>query len=138
MKEFKLKRTTYSDKSTIGELYLDGKRICWTLEDKTRGLNEAKVYGKTAIPAGRYKLIIDDSVAFKKKMPHILNVPGFQGVRIHQGNTELDSLGCVLVGYSKGTDKIWESKPAFDMFMVLLQKHLKEGSVYIVIEDTKR
>ncbi len=138
MKEFKLKRTTYTDNSTIGELTLDGQRICFTLEDKVRPKGAAKVHGKTAIPAGRYQVIIDFSNAFNAIMPHVLNVPGFAGIRIHVGNRESDSLGCVLVGRKKGVDSIYESKQAYGAFLSLLQKHLKAGTVYLVIEDSKR
>ena len=136
MKEFKLKRTTYTENSTIGELTLDGKLICYTLEDKVRAKSAVKVYGKTAIPAGRYQVITDFSNAFKAIMPHVLNVPGFEGIRIHVGNRESDSLGCVLVGLKKGVDSIFESKQAYGAFLGLLQKQLKAGSVYLVVEDT--
>ena len=137
MKELKIKRATYTATSTIGEMTLDGKHICWTLEDKVRGLKEAKVYGKTAIPAGRYQVIIDHSNAFGKDMPHVLNVPGFEGIRIHQGNHEIDSLGCVLIGLQKGPDAIFDSAKAFQIFMPVLKTLLKAGSVFLVIEDSK-
>jgi len=138
MKEFKLKRITYTTNSTIGELSLDGKHICYTLEDTVRTKGAAKVYGKTAIPAGRYQVIIDFSNAFKAIMPHVLAVPGFAGIRIHVGNRESDSLGCVLVGRKSGVDSIYESKQAYGAFLSLLQTQLKAGTVYLVITDTKR
>lgn len=136
MKEFKLNRTTYTDNSTIGTLNLDGKQICFTLEDKVRSKGDAKVYCKTAIAAGRYQVIIDFSNAFKALMPHVLDVPGFEGIRIHVGNRESDSLGCILVGLQKGADCIFESKKAYGAFLGLLQKQLKAGTVYLVIEDS--
>lgn len=136
MNEFKIKRKTYTNKSTIGELSYNGVFICYTLEDKTRKLNEAKVYGKTAIPAGRYQLIIDHSNAFHKDMPHILDVPGFEGVRLHAGNTEIDSLGCPLLGLNKGADSIWGCADAVKKFTNLLVKALAQGKVFIVVEDT--
>ena len=79
----------------IGEMLIDGKHFAYTLEDITR---DVKVYGETAIPTGTYKIIVDYSEHFKKELPHILNVPGFNGIRIHGGNTANDTLGCILIG----------------------------------------
>lgn len=92
---------------TIGNMYVDGRLFCNTIEDADRGLcqdmSEAqiaakKVYGETAIPTGKYKVQITYSPKYKRKMPQILNVKGFEGIRIHSGNTAKDSLGCVLLG----------------------------------------
>ena len=82
----------------IGELSIDGIFFCYTLEDIERAV---KVYGKTCIPKGSYNVITDYSTRFKKELPHILNVPNFDGVRIHGGNTDVDTLGCILVGKDK-------------------------------------
>ena len=78
-----------------GELYADDLLIGQTLEDPER---EEKIHGQTAIPRGRYKVTITFSNRFKKLMPYIHDVPGFDGVRIHGGNTETDTLGCPLLG----------------------------------------
>jgi dynactin complex subunit len=91
-----VKRFEFKDTHTIGKMYVDGVYECYTLEDVVR--NGTKVLGKTAIPTGEYKLIIDASVRFKQDMPHILNVPNFTGVRIHSGNTSADTDGCILLG----------------------------------------
>jgi len=94
---------------TMGELFLNGKKFCNTLEDQIRDLNydgdlsdagEVKVYGKTAIPRGTYKVQITMSNRFKKELPLLLNVAGFEGIRIHGGNTVEDTLGCILVAYN--------------------------------------
>ena len=114
-----LQRKVVSEVSTIGELSIDGKFECYTLEDVVR--TGPKVPGKTAIPAGDYKVIIDKSTRFKRDMPHVLDVPGFDGVRIHSGNTDADTEGCPLLGRTKGKDFVGESKLAFDAFIPKLQ-----------------
>lgn len=123
-----LKRTVHSDRSTIGELSVDGRIICYTLEDVER---EAKIAGKTAIPKGVYDVTVTMSSRFKKLMPLIENVPGFSGVRIHSGNTAEDTEGCILVGLTKGVDFIGNSRIAFDR--VFLKIHSAE-KVTLTIE----
>lgn len=102
-----LKRMYYKEDYTIGKLYIDGIYFCDTLEDKDRGLKDndnilsikaKKVFGKTAIPKGTYKVILNESNRFKKILPFIVNVKGFEGIRIHQGNLSNDTEGCILVG----------------------------------------
>lgn len=92
---------------TIGIVSIDGVRFSNSLEDTDRGLNNTmtpneikckKIYGQTAIPTGQYEVIFNYSVKYKKEMPLILNVPGFEGIRIHSGNTAQDSCGCILIG----------------------------------------
>ena len=78
-----LKRQPSTSKSTSGALSIDGKFECFTLEDVVRAKKSA---GQTAIPAGTYKVIINQSNRFKRLLPLLLNVPGFEGVRIHTGN----------------------------------------------------
>jgi hypothetical protein len=107
-----VKRFEFKDTHTVGKMYVDGIYECYTLEDTIR--NGTKIIGKTAIPIGEYKLIIDASARFKQDMPHILNVPNFTGVRIHSGNTSADTDGCILVGTSwNGKDFIGNSKIAY-------------------------
>lgn len=114
-----LQRDLLTDKRTFGSLYIDGVFECYTLEDTVREIpnkrvEEWKVPGETAIPIGKYGVIIDWSNRFKRLMPHILGIPGFTGVRIHSGNTEKDTEGCILVGRQKTSDSIIESRLAFD------------------------
>jgi hypothetical protein len=98
-----LKRDVFADKFTLGSLMVNGKHLGFTCEDKDRKLEEGneKVYGQTAIPRGKYKVIISFSHRFKKPMPEVLSVPGFSGIRIHGGNTDADTLGCPLLGVNR-------------------------------------
>ena len=95
-----LKREILADTFTLGTLYCDGQKLGYTCEDKDRKLEEgnAKVYGETAIPRGKYPVITTFSHRFKRVMPEVLGVRGFDGIRIHGGNTEDDTLGCPLLG----------------------------------------
>ena len=73
---------------TIGCLWIEGTRFCDTLEDRVRDLKqEPKVPGATAIPAGRYEVIVNRSPRFGRDLPRLLDVPGFEGILIHRGNT---------------------------------------------------
>lgn len=85
--------------ATPGELLIDGRHFCWTLEDPVRA--GPKVAGDTAIPAGRYKVTIDMSTRFKRPMLHVLDVPNFAGIRIHNGCTPANTEGCLLVNYHR-------------------------------------
>lgn len=110
---------------TIGKLYINGSYLCDTLEDKVRILNsyEDKVYGETAIPIGRYKVILSYSNHFKRILPEILNVEFFRGVRIHEGNDKDNTEGCVLVGECRNVEEgyIYNSKKAMKKLMGILQ-----------------
>ena len=115
MKLSLIRKSQYED-FTLGELSIDGQFFCYTVEDKVRPLGE-KVFGKTAIPAGNYKVIINMSNHFKKEMPLLLNVPGFEGVRIHSGNTADDSEGCIIIGMVKTENGVGMSRVAFTKLM---------------------
>src|SRR2546423_440555 len=93
--QLQLKRKTFTDKSTIGELAVNGVFECFTLEDVVR---PEKIKRETAIPAGRYEIAITFSDKFQKFLPLLLNVPNYEGVRIHSGNRPEDTEGCILVG----------------------------------------
>ena len=109
--KIEIKRLIKTENSTIGELTIDGKFECYTLEDKER---DVKIKGETAIPKGTYKVIINQSNRFKKLLPLLLSVPNFEGVRIHPGNTNHDTEGCILVGRTKSKDFIGQSRKAFE------------------------
>lgn len=111
-----LKRNFKGANYTIGKLYIDGHYFCDTLEDTVRPANK-KIAGKTAIPAGNYKVIKSYSPRFKKILPEILNVPNFTGVRIHAGNTAKDTNGCVLLGLNKTKGAVLDSQATMTYFM---------------------
>ena len=142
--EIVVRRETRTSRSTIGRLTVVGQQFnCFTLEDQDRGLgqkmpideiNKAKVFGQTAIPSGRYQVIIDFSQHFGKDMPHVLNVPGYQGIRIHSGNTPADTDGCIILGFQAGVDTVWESREAYTNFYPLLKQAIDKGdTVYLTI-----
>ena len=110
-KTVKIKRIAFKDTYTIGRITVDGLSISDSIEDKVRVLNsiEDKVYGETAIPAGTYKADIYFSKKFGYKVVRLFDVPYFEGIYIHKGNTAKDSLGCIIVGYND--KKGWVSRP---------------------------
>ena len=117
--EIKIKRLHRTEHSTIGELSIDGVFECFTLEDKER---EVKIKGETAIEKGTYQVIINRSNRFKRLLPLLLNVPNFEGIRIHSGNTNHDTEGCILVGLTRSQDFIGQSRKAFDKLFKKMQK----------------
>ncbi len=138
--ELELIRRDYGTKATEGELYINNIFECYTLEDVVRPAG-IKIAGNTAISAGRYKIIIDLSDRFGRLMPHLLDVPMFVGIRIHSGNTDKDTEGCILVGRDKVADDpdfIGTSRVAFDALFLKLDAALKSGEeVWITITNTK-
>jgi hypothetical protein len=116
----KLCREIFTEESTTGELFIDGEFYCFTLEDRDRYLEitpNEKIYGRSAIPRGIYNIVIDHSPKFQRRLPHILNVPGFLGVRIHPGNTPEDTEGCILVGEKRDENIITGSVAVFNPLM---------------------
>ncbi len=138
----KLVRTEFTPSSTIGNLYADGKWICWVLEDKDRGLRDdmsvgeilgLKVKSQTCIPYGTYDVVMSMSNRFKRIMPEVLNVKGFQGIRIHSGNYSKDTEGCLIPGTTKSKDAVWQSRLACDMVYNLITQGLSKDKVSIII-----
>lgn len=128
--KLRVERRFLTPKSTIGSLYIDDVFECYTLEDVVRKPGE-KIKGLTAIPYGTYDVTIDHSNRFGKDMPHILNVPGFEGIRIHSGNTDADTEGCILLGVTRSMDSIGKSRQALAAFVPKLQSGLASGKVTI-------
>jgi len=129
--KIKVVREVFTDKSTIGSLYLNDVFFCYTLEDKDRGLEQSqsliiiqakKLFGITAIPYGKYPLIVNKSPKFGRLLPRLQGIKGFDGVLIHRGNSAEHSHGCILVGYKKGTDCIMESTKAEADLITILQR----------------
>lgn len=118
---------------TIGSLSIDGVWQCWTLEDVVRPATAPKVPGKTAIPFGTYALAITPSARFGRDMPLLVNVPNFSGVRIHWGNTAVDTDGCILVGQDRMARSIGRSRAAFAALFPLLRDGVAKGPSTIQI-----
>lgn len=113
---------------TVGRLYVDGKFFCNTLEDTVRDLNrERKVPGKTAIPYGEYKVVFNWSPKFGRNLPRLLNVPAFEGILIHPGNTADDSSGCILVGKNTEVGRLTKSRYTSDKLNVLVEDAQRKG-----------
>lgn len=141
--EILVKRIARRETYTIGKMYIDGKYVCDTLEDKDRGLKqtmpleeikEKKVYGKTAIPEGKYQVIWSYSNKFKKSLPLLLNVPGYEGIRIHSGNTDVDTYGCILLGENKVVGKVINSIVTCNKVLPLISKACGSEKVYITVQ----
>lgn len=136
----KIKRIAKRNTYTIGHLYIDGVQFCDTLEDTSRGLcqnmpldeiNRIKIAGKTAIPTGTYSVTLSiKSPRFSTKkqyafckgyLPRLLNVPGYDGVLIHIGNSDKDTEGCILVGENKSVGKVLNSTATFKKLYTILK-----------------
>ena len=127
-------RKILNECDTIGDLYVSYPEdpetlnfVCNTLEDKVRNKKGTKkeefvkVYGETAIPAGKYNVIITRSPKYKKDLPLLLDVPGFGGIRIHSGNTEKDSEGCIIVGKNDKVGWVSNSRATMNKLMSILK-----------------
>lgn len=152
--ELKLKRIALRDTYTIGRLYLNGTYFCDTLEDKVRDINkdgdlndvgEGKVYGKTAIPYGRYEITMKvQSPKYSQRasyawckgyLPRLLKVPHFEGILIHSGNDATHSAGCILVGENKVKGQVINSMATLKRLVPML-KHASDNNekIWITIE----
>jgi hypothetical protein len=149
--ELNIKRIARRETYTVGRLYIDGKYFCDTLEDKDRGLRQdmpvaviraTKRKGITAIPTGRYRITLAvQSPKFSKRatyqfcngyLPRLINVPGYDGVLIHSGNTARDTEGCLLVGKNTQVGKVLDSRKTFiELYDRLLGA---KDDIYIKIE----
>lgn len=130
--ELTLNRQPSWHETTLGVLFVDGECECFSLEDQVR--HAAKVPGATAIPAGRYPVRITWSPKFQRDMPEICDVPDFEGIRIHPGNSAEDTEGCVLVGTDvSDAQHIINSRVAFDRLFAKLRA--AEGEIWIDVRD---
>lgn len=144
--EIRVKRIALKETYTIGRLYIDGEYICDTIEDKVRDI---KIQNETAIPYGRYKVAMNykspkysnfDKYKWAKEydgyLPRLIDVPEFDGILIHVGNTSLDTSGCILVGENKKKGKVINSVATFNRLMkdYLLKAKEKNENIWIVIE----
>lgn len=142
------------DTYTIGNLFLNGKWFCNTIEDKDRKLyqgqsleyiRQTKVYAETAIPYGRYRVTLNvQSPKFstykkyefcKGYLPRLLNVPGFEGILIHIGNKATQSAGCILVGINREKGKVLDSEKTFKALYQILDEANKKGEeIWVTIQ----
>lgn len=132
------KKPTY----TIGKMFLNGMYFCDTLEDVDRGLADCmplsqiqkqKRYGDTAIPTGRYIVELTASPRFGRTLPILIGVQGFDGIRIHRGNTAEDTLGCILVGENKAVGKVLNSANTEQRLMDILLKAQHWEKIYCTV-----
>lgn len=132
--ELNLIRDDLSPNTTIGQLFIDSQteRECYILEDKYRG-DAPKVKGETCIPNGRYEVVLAWSNRFGKLMLRLLNVPRFDGILIHPGNTKKDTLGCLLPGQTKAIDFVGNSVAAYNALFLKITYALKTQKVFINI-----
>jgi hypothetical protein len=127
-----LARKWFEPTCTIGTLDIDGHAECLILEDVERDI---KIPGETCIPLGTYVIVIDYSERFKRRLPHLLDVPNYTGVRIHPGNSAVDTSGCLLPGLEKYDDSLGHSVMAFDrLFGQLLQAESLQDLMTIEIK----
>ena len=134
MKKLTLKRIAKKADYTIGRLEDEtGNRICDTLEPTWRNYKrgELKVPRKSAVPEGTYPVVITKSKKFGKYLPLLVGVPGFEGIRIHSGNTVNDTEGCILVGQNLEKGKVLMSRITLERLMKLIEN---EKRVFLTIE----
>lgn len=137
-----LKRIALRPTYTIGKLYIDDVYFCDTIEDTVRDTNksgkfdngEQKIKGKTAIPYGTYEIKWTYSPRFKKYTPQMMNVPSFEGIRIHSGNTSADTEGCLILGKNKQVGKVLNSRATINKFYPIIKEACSNGKVTIEIK----
>lgn len=137
-----LKRIALRSTYTIGKLYIGDAYFCDTLEDTVRDTNksgkfdngEQKVKGKTAIPYGTYEIKWTYSPRFKKYTPQLMNVPSFEGIRVHAGNTSADTEGCLILGENKQVGKVLNSRATINKFYQIIKDACAKGKVTIEIK----
>ena len=137
-----LKRIALRPTYTIGKLYIDDVYFCDTIEDTVRDINkngkfdngEKKIHSKTAIPYGTYEIKWTYSPRFKKYTPQLMNVPSFEGIRIHAGNTSADTEGCLILGENKQVGKVLNSRATINKFYPIIKEACSKVKVTIEIK----
>jgi hypothetical protein len=137
----KITRRYYTDKTTIGEIDIDGESLgIFSLEDVTRFF---KIMGKTAIPAGKYMANITYSNRFGRYMLELLAVPGFLFIRMHTGNDEKDTEGCILTGMTRSVDTVYNSVAAYTILWGRVHEYIKDpmkhvDPIWVEVKDTQK
>ena len=145
--ELSINRFFKGDDYTIGRLSVDGVILCDTMEDPVRLLvdnncdgdyddaGEGKIKGRTAIPAGKYRVVLRHSPRFKRITPHITGVPGFKYILIHAGNTAADTVGCILPGLNNIKGRVLMSRHYEYKITAIITDAVEAGKdVYISIQ----
>jgi hypothetical protein len=122
--QMRLQRLTFTDKSTIGELYVNGDKLCYTLE-----LPIKDALPGSAIPQGIYPVTNRYSPRFGRNVPHVDDIPNRSDILIHWGNYPTDTEGCILVGMTAAQDFIGESRKAFDELFSIFGLALSVGEI---------
>ena len=134
--ELRLERKYRNNNYCIDKLYINGKYFSDVLEDPDRGLTDnmsleeikkIKIKGNTCIPYGTYNITITYSPRFKKNLPLLNNVKGFDGIRIHSGNKPQDTEGCLLPGFNKVKGQVIDSRVTTDKLIAQIQQVLNKG-----------
>ena len=134
--ELRLERKYRNNNYCIDKLYINGKYFSDALEDPERGLTDTmsreeikkiKIKGNTCIPYGTYNITITYSPRFKKNLPLLNNVKGFDGIRIHSGNKPQDTEGCLLPGFNKVKGQVIDSRVTTDKLIAQIQQALNKG-----------
>lgn len=144
--KIKIKSNKSTENSTISKMYIDGNFVCYTLEDVVR---DKKIAGETAIPEGKYKITLRNeggkNESYKKMYPsmhkgmlYVNDVPNYEYVLIHKGNTKKDTEGCLLVGEDIGVDSVSNSAKAYEKIYPIISKALlNKEEVTLIIERFK-
>lgn len=141
--EIVLERKIHNKDSTEGNLYVNGKWFAHTIEDVVRAKpgqwsKKLKVYAKTAIPYGRYPVMVTWSERFQRPLTGVFNVPDFEGIRIHNGTTELSSAGCIIISYKadNNNNRLINDKAAMNDLVKLVEATQKKEKVWLTIVDS--
>ena len=122
-----LERQSLKDDRTLGQLWIDGEHFAWTLDDAVR---DRKIPNQTAIPSGRYEVVVTFSERFKKPLPLLLKVPNFEGVRFHGGNGPDDTEGCILIGEQRDEERIWKCAGVVSGLTFRIRNAATKGKVW--------
>lgn len=140
--ELKVIRKEFASDYCIGELLIDGKPFCHTIEDTDRGLTsdmsldkikDLKIAKETCIPYGRYRTILSYSVKLKRYLPLLLDVRGYRGIRFHRGSGANYSSGCICLGFGRKGNRLTGYKEAEKDFIAVLDKINKTEAIYTTI-----
>lgn len=139
--EIKLIRKYYQAKYTIGRLYVNNRFFSDCLEPPSQHLTErcsmdtiqnAKNKGYRAIPTGRYRILITRSRRFGRWLPLLMNVKGFEGIRIHAGNKPEDTKGCILLGFNRRKGYVLDSTRCVLTLVKMMTEAMEKGEKVFV------